>query len=71
MKTKPYHKVVKLQSLKHGNKDIARLEKIILRLGYNHTHFRINYFSDSAELIIMHQDLNRDLKTIRRTTYYK
>jgi len=65
-----YHKRIGLENLKH-KKDITRLESIILRLGYSSSDFRINHYGIEAEIIITNQELHRDFKTIRRTTYGK
>jgi len=65
---KGYHKKIGLDGLKH-RKDIMRLESIIIRLGYSHNDYRINYFNEKAEMVITNQELHRDFKTIRRTSY--
>ena len=64
-----YRKCINLSGLKHNGKDVLRLENIILRLGYTSSDYKINAFNESHELIVMNQDLHRDLKTIRRTNY--
>lgn len=65
-----YHKRISLHHLKIN--DITRLEKIILKLGYDKDDFRFNHFgTHDIELIISNQELHRDLKTIRRTKYQK
>jgi len=64
-----YIKRIGLDKLKDN--DLQRLEKVILKMGYSSTDYRINYFNETRELIVTNQELNRDLKTIRRTVYPK
>ena len=66
-KPKQYHKRVGLANL--SNERINQLLRIIERLGYSTSDYRINYYSNSAELIISNRDLHQDLKTARKTTY--
>ena len=68
---KEYHKRIDLSGLKHKKQDMHRLESIILRLGYTNSDYRINHYNDKEEMIIINQELHRDLKTIRRTGYIK
>lgn len=63
-----YKKKISLSNIK--DKDLQRLEKIITKLGYTHSDYRINYFNESKELIVLNQELHRDLKTIGRTYIY-
>lgn len=65
-----YRKRISLHYLKVN--EIARLEELIKKLGYANTDYRFNYFgTHDIELIVINQDLHRDMKIIRRTKYKK
>ena len=65
-----YRKRISLHQLKVN--EIARLEELIKKLGYTSTDYKFNHFgAHDVELIVINQDLHRDMKIIRRTKYKK
>jgi len=67
---KKYHKKINISNLKIN--EIARLEDMIIILGYASYDYKFNHYGAyNVELIISNPLLHRDLKIIRKTKYSK
>jgi len=64
-----YRKAIGLDML--SDEDIGRLVSSVLKMGYTPRDFRINYYSDSAEMVVLNRDLHKDMQRFRKTTYKK
>lgn len=65
-----YRKRIGLDNLKKG--ELTQLRRVCRLIGYTENEdFRINYFNESKEMIILNKEMHRDMRTIRKTTYSK
>lgn len=67
---KSYHKRIGLSSFDEDGVD--KLIHLINLLGYRcHVDYKINYFNNTQEMIILNRSLHKDMKIFRNTTYVK
>lgn len=68
--SKLYHKRIGLQLF--NDKDTDNLVHLLNLLGYRQNEdYRINYYKDTQEMIVLNRRLHKDMKIFRRTTYNK
>ncbi len=68
--SKPYHKRIGLQAF--NDRGVDKLVHLINLLGYRQNKdYKINYYNNTQEMIVLNKELHKDMKIFRNTTYTK